>query len=167
MAIALGELSSIQVGNAQAAVDEYERLLTRPTRKVAGQPGPERARDPHHQRVLGLALAYTDAARSIVERCSQLVSEYAREAMTGGRTFDNERTFRLYGQWMTAHKLCWEAGDMVFRAGSSSGARDGARLQRMWRDLCAFRTNGVHQLDFQAPSIAQAHLGYPISFFDE
>jgi 3-hydroxy-9,10-secoandrosta-1,3,5(10)-triene-9,17-dione monooxygenase len=167
MAIALGELTSIQVGNAQAAVDEYEYLLTRPTRKVAGKPGPERARDPHHQRILGLALAYTDAARSIVERCSQLVSEYAREAMTGGRTFDNERTFRLYGQWMTAHKLCWEAGDMVFRAGSSSGARDGARLQRMWRDLCAFRTNGVHQLDFQAPSIAQAHLGFPISFFDE
>jgi hypothetical protein len=68
---------------------------------------------------------------------------------------------------MTAHKLCWEAGDMVFRAGSTTGARDGARLQRYWRDLCGFRTNGVHQLDFNAPSIAQAHLGLPIDFFDE
>ncbi len=87
--------------------------------------------------------------------------------MSGGRTFDAERTFRIYGQLMTAHKLCWEAGDMVFRAGSSSGARDGARLQRFWRDLCAFRTNGVHQHDFQAAAIAEAHLGYPISFFDQ
>jgi hypothetical protein len=24
---------------------------------------------------------------------------------------------------MTAHKLCWEAGDMVFRAGSTTGSR--------------------------------------------
>lgn len=167
MAIAICELASIQVGNAQAAVDEYEHLLTRPTRKVAGKPGPERARDPNHQRLLGLALSYTDAAHSIVRHCSELIRDYSIEAMEGGRTFDNERTFRVYGQLMTAHKLCWEAGDMVFRAGSTSGARDGARLQRMWRDLCAFRTNGVHQLDFQAPSIAEAHLGYSVSFFDQ
>ena len=85
--------------------------------------------------------------------------------MEQGEPFDQERTFRMYGQLMTAHKLCWEAGDMVFRAGSTSGARDGARLQRYWRDLCAFRTNGVHQLDFNAPSIAQAHLGLPVEFF--
>jgi 3-hydroxy-9,10-secoandrosta-1,3,5(10)-triene-9,17-dione monooxygenase len=166
MAVALGELASVQVGNAQAAVDEYENLLTRPTRKVAGRPGPDRSRDPNHQRLLGLALSYTDAAHSIVRHCTGLIRDYSCEAMEGGRTFDNERTFRLYGQFMTAHKLCWEAGDMVFRAGSTTGARDGARLQRMWRDLCAFRTNGVHQLDFQASSIAEAHLGYPISFFD-
>jgi 3-hydroxy-9,10-secoandrosta-1,3,5(10)-triene-9,17-dione monooxygenase len=36
MAIALGELTSVQVGNAQGAVDEYENLLIRSTRKVAG-----------------------------------------------------------------------------------------------------------------------------------
>jgi hypothetical protein len=32
--------------------------------------------------------------------------------------------------------------------------------------LCAFRTNGVHQHDFQASAIAEAHLGFPVSFFD-
>jgi 3-hydroxy-9,10-secoandrosta-1,3,5(10)-triene-9,17-dione monooxygenase len=166
MAMALGELNSVQVGNAQGAIDEYERLLQRSTRRVAGRPGAERTRDPNYQRILGLALSYTDAASSILIRCGELFHEYAREAMEGGRTFDAERTFRIYGQLMAAHKLCWEAGDMVFRAGSSYGARDGARLQRYFRDLCAFRTNGVHQLDFQAPSIAEAHLGLPISVFD-
>ena len=130
---------------------------------MAGKPGPERATDPNHKRMLGLALAYTDAAHSIVRHCTELIRDYSIEAMEGGRTFDDERTFRLYGQFMTAHKLCWEAGDMVFRAGSTTGARDGARLQRMWRDLCAFRTNGVHQLDFNAPSIAQARFGAPTS----
>jgi hypothetical protein len=67
---------------------------------------------------------------------------------------------------MSAHKLCWEAGDLVFRAASTRGARDGARMQRLWRDLCAFRTNGIHQLDFRAVSIAQARLGLPVEFFD-
>jgi 3-hydroxy-9,10-secoandrosta-1,3,5(10)-triene-9,17-dione monooxygenase len=166
MAVALGELNSVQVGNAQGAIDEYERLLARPTRRVAGKPGSDRSADPNYQRILGLALSYTDAAYSILMQCGALFHEYAGDAMEGRRPFDAERTFRIYGQLMTAHKLCWEAGDMVFRAGSTTGARDGARLQRMWRDLCAFRTNGVHQLDFQAASIAAAHLGLPVDFFD-
>ena len=166
MAVALGELNSVQVGNAQAVVDEYERMLGTPTRQPGAAAGRERSHDSNHQRILGLALAYTDAAYSILMRCGELYHEYAREAMEGGEPFGMERTFRLYGQLMSAHKLCWEAGDMVFRAGSTSGARDGARLQRLWRDLCAFRTNGVHQLDFQAATIAQARLGLPIAFFD-
>ncbi len=166
MAVAPGELNSVQVGAAQGAIDEYERLLARPTRQVAAAEGRSRAHDPNYQRILGLALAHTDAAYSILIRCGELYHEYAREAMEGGERFGEERTFRLYGQLMTAHKLCWEAGDMVFRAGSTTGARDGAPLQRYWRDLCAFRSNGVHQLDFNAPSIAQAHLGLPVEFFD-
>jgi 3-hydroxy-9,10-secoandrosta-1,3,5(10)-triene-9,17-dione monooxygenase len=166
MAVALGELNSVQVGNAKAAVDEYERMLGKPTRQAAASEGRERARDPNYQRVLGLALGYTDAAYAILMQCADLYHEYAREAMEDGRTFDAERTFRVYGRLMTAHKLCWEAGDLVFRAGSTTGARDGTRLQRMWRDLCAFRTNGIHQLDFRATSIAQARLGLPIDFFD-
>jgi len=166
MAVAPGELNSVQVGAAQGAIDEYERLLARPTRQVGGGAGRSRAQDPDHQRILGLALAQTDAAYSILIRCGELYHEYAREAMEGGELFTQERALRIYGQLMTAHKLCWEAGDMVFRAGSTTGARDGAPLQRYWRDLCAFRSNGVHQLDFNAPSIAQSHLGLPVHFFD-
>jgi 3-hydroxy-9,10-secoandrosta-1,3,5(10)-triene-9,17-dione monooxygenase len=166
VAFAMGELNSIQVGNAQAAVDEYERIITarRSWIPSVGE-GPPRSEDPNYQRCLGLALAYTDAAYSIVERCGEIYIDYAREAMEGGRPFGEERGFRIYGQLMTAHKLCWEAGDTVFRASSTTGARDGARMQRYWRDLCAFRTNGIHQLDFKATSVAQARLGLPVDFF--
>ena len=167
MAVALGELNSVQVGTAQGAVDEYERLLSRPTRQATAAEGRKRSDDPNYQRLLGLALAYTDAAYSILIRCGELYHEYARQAMEEGEPFGEERTFRIYGQLMTAHKLCWEAGEMVFRAGSTTGARDGATLQRYWRDLCAFRTNGIHQLDFKATSIAQAHLGLPVDFFEQ
>ena len=86
--------------------------------------------------------------------------------MEEGDLFGEERAYRMYGQLMTAHKLSWEAGDTVFRAASTSGARDGTRMQRYWRDLCAFRTNGIHQLDFKAPAIAQARLGLPVEFFE-
>jgi 3-hydroxy-9,10-secoandrosta-1,3,5(10)-triene-9,17-dione monooxygenase len=165
LAVALGELNSVQVGNAQAAVDEYERLLNRPTRHAGASDGRKRSDDTNYQRLLGLALAKTDAAYSILIRCGELYHEYARLAMEEGEAFSEERTFRIYGQLMTAHQLCWEAGDMMFRAGSTTGARDGARMQRYWRDLCAFRTNGIHQLDFRATSIAQAHLGLPVDFF--
>jgi 3-hydroxy-9,10-secoandrosta-1,3,5(10)-triene-9,17-dione monooxygenase len=167
IAFAMGELNSVQVGNAQAAVDEFERLIT--GRKTMGigvdAPGRPRSHDVDYQRCLGLGLAYTDAALSILERCGQLYHEYAQLAMEEEDPFSDERAYRIYGQLMTAHKLCWEAGDTVFRAASTAGARDGARMQRYWRDLCAFRTNGLHQLDFKAPSIAQARLGLPIEFF--
>jgi 3-hydroxy-9,10-secoandrosta-1,3,5(10)-triene-9,17-dione monooxygenase len=166
MAVALGELNSVQVGAAQGAINEYERLLARPIRAVTAMEPRTRSTDPNYQRILGLALAHTDAAYSILLRCGELYHQYAAEAMAGGETFTSERTMRIYGQLMTAHKLCWEAGDMVFRAGSTTGARDGATLQRYWRDLCAFRTNGIHQLDFAAASIAQAHLGFPAEFLD-
>ena len=163
IAFAMGELNSVQVGNAQAAVDEFERIIGGRTTL----PGSTRLRseDVDYQRCLGLGLAYTDAAYSIVERCGELYHEYGRAAMEGGELFSEERSYRLYGQLMTAHKLCWEAGDTVFRAASTAGSRDGTRMQRYWRDLSAFRTNGIHQLDFKAPAIAQARLGLPVEFF--
>jgi len=163
---AMGELNSVQVGNAQGAVDEFERIITARRTWIPGVgDGPSRSENKDYQRCLGLGLAYTDAAYSIVERCGELYMEYARLAMEEGERFSEERGFRLYGQLMTAHKLCWEAGDTVFRAASTSGARDGSRMQRLWRDLCAFRTNGIHQLDFKATSIAQARLGLAVDFY--
>jgi 3-hydroxy-9,10-secoandrosta-1,3,5(10)-triene-9,17-dione monooxygenase len=165
---AMGELNSVQVGNAQGAVDEFERIITaRRTFTPSVGEGPSRAENKDYQRCLGLGIAYTDAAQSILERCGDLYLEHATDAMERGIPLTEERGFRIYGQLMTAHKLCWEAGDTVFRAASTSGARDGSRMQRLWRDLCAFRTNGIHQLDFKATSIAQARLGLPVDFYTQ
>jgi len=164
MATALGTINSVQVGNAQAALDEYERLITsRRTMSVWG-PGVPRFEDRDFQRCFGLAMSYIDAAESIVLRTVELYLEYARQGVEEGVPFSPERVMRIYGQQMTAHKLCWEAGDLLFRTSSSSGAMDGTRMQRYWRDLSAMRANGLHQLDFRAPAIAQAHFGLPFTF---
>lgn len=165
MAIALGELNAVQVGNAQAALDEFESIVT--TRKTMAMPGPGvlRSEDHDFRRIHGLAMSYIDAAYSIVVQAGDLYMDYARQgAESSDAPFSEEKTMRLYGQEMVAHKLCWEAGDMLFRTASSSGVRDGTRMQRYWRDLSTFRANGLHQLDFRAHAIAQARFGLPITF---
>jgi 3-hydroxy-9,10-secoandrosta-1,3,5(10)-triene-9,17-dione monooxygenase len=163
-AFAVGRLTAVQVGNAQAAVDEFERLIEgKKTMSITGTGIPKRE-EHNYQRCLGLALAWTDAAYSIQERVGELYMEYARHQVEQRDPFTDEKGLRLYGQQMTAARLCWEAGDTVFRAGSTTGARDGQRMQRYWRDLCAFRTNGIHQHDFRAGALTQAHLGLPINF---
>jgi 3-hydroxy-9,10-secoandrosta-1,3,5(10)-triene-9,17-dione monooxygenase len=165
MATALGTINCVSVGNAQAVLDEYEGLITsRRTMAPMGSSGVPRFEDRDFQRCLGLAMSYIDAAESIVLQTGDLYLEYSRQGVEHGIPFSPERTMRLYGQQMTAHKLCWEAGDLLFRTSSSSGAMDGTRMQRYWRDLSAMRANGLHQLDFRAPAIAQARFGLPINF---
>jgi 3-hydroxy-9,10-secoandrosta-1,3,5(10)-triene-9,17-dione monooxygenase len=166
MGLALGEINAVQVGNAQAALDEYAATIANRTTMVMSGRGRRRSEDRDFQRILGLALSYTDAAYGIMVHSGDLYMEYARRGVHAADPFSQEKTMRLYGQQMAAHKLCWEAGDMLFRASSSSGARDGARMQRYWRDLSAFRASGLHQLDFRAHSIAQAYLGLPVAFLD-
>jgi 3-hydroxy-9,10-secoandrosta-1,3,5(10)-triene-9,17-dione monooxygenase len=168
MGFALGELNSVQVGNAQAMLDEYERILSARSKTAMGVPGddggPRRYEDHDFQRCFGLALAWTDAAHAIMVGTGDQYVEHCRENVAGGTPFDARQATRLYGQHMTVQKLCWEAGDLMFRTSSSSGAKDGTRMQRYWRDLCAFRTNGLHQHDFRAHAAAQAHFGLPVAF---
>jgi 3-hydroxy-9,10-secoandrosta-1,3,5(10)-triene-9,17-dione monooxygenase len=161
---AIGRLTAVQVGNAQAMVDEFERLLAGKRTVSILNAGVPRLEEHNYQRCLGLAMAWTDAAYSIHVQVGNLYTAYSRRALEGGAPFGAEDEMRLYGQQMTAARLCWEAGETLFRAASTSGARDGQRMQRYWRDLCAFRTNGIHQHDFRAEALAQTHLGMPATF---
>jgi 3-hydroxy-9,10-secoandrosta-1,3,5(10)-triene-9,17-dione monooxygenase len=164
MGFALGELNSVQTGNALAMLDEYEQIITSRSKMAIFGEAPRRYTDHDFQRCFGQAMAWIDAAHSIMVRTGELYEQYSRESVTRCGEFDAERTLRLYGQHMTVQKLCWEAGDTLFRTSSTSGARDGSRMQRYWRDLCAFRSNGLHQFDFRAHALAQAHFGLPVEF---
>lgn len=164
MGFALGELNSVQTGNALAMLDEYEQIITKRSKMAIFGAAPRRYTDHDFQRCFGQAMAWIDAAHSIMVRTGELYEQYGRERVTRCGEFDAERTLRLYGQHMTVQKLCWEAGDTLFRTSSTSGARDGSRMQRYWRDLCAFRSNGLHQFDFRAHALAQAHFGLPVEF---
>ncbi|MEA2180344.1 MAG: 3-hydroxy-9,10-secoandrosta,3,5(10)-triene-9,17-dione monooxygenase, partial [Solirubrobacteraceae bacterium] len=63
MAFAMGELNSVQVGAAQAMLDEAERILTarstNPTGNRTDPGGTRRSEDPNYQRTFGLAMSWT------------------------------------------------------------------------------------------------------------
>jgi 3-hydroxy-9,10-secoandrosta-1,3,5(10)-triene-9,17-dione monooxygenase len=161
---AVGRLTAVQVGNAQGMIDELIRLLDgkrMPTIVDRSFPKVENA---NYQRAIGLATAWTDAGASIMVGTGDLYTDWSR-AVEDGEPFSEERTQRLYGQQLTAARLAWEAGEEMLRAGSTSGVRDGQRMQRLWRDLCAFRTNGIHQHDYRADLLGRALLGLPTTFF--
>ncbi len=159
---AIGRLTAVQVGNAQAAIDEFQRLIESKKTVSILNSGVLKASQLNYQRSLGLAQAWTESAYSIQVRTGELYMEYSQRALENGDPFSEQKELGLYGQQMTAARLSWEAGELVFRAGSTAGARDGQRLQRYWRDLCAFRTNGVHQHEFRASEFGQSLLGLPV-----
>ena len=162
---AVGELASVQVGAAQGAVDELERVLVGKRAMSPINAGIPKIEHHDYQRCVGMATAYAESAHSIVSQVGEQYMENARLAVQEGEPFSDEKVWRLYGQQMTAAKLSWEAGEIVFRAGSTTGARDGETLQRYWRDLCAFRSNGLHQHEFRAHALAQSRFGLPVDFY--
>ncbi len=162
---AIGELVAVQIGAAQAAVDEFERSIIGKPKMSLNNSGTPKTEDADFQRCFGLAMAWSDSAESILLKVGEQYMEHARRTIACDEAFTDEKVWRLYGQQMTAAKLCWDAGETLFRVGSTTGARDGERLQRYWRDLCAFRSNGLHQHDFRARALAQARFGLPVSFY--
>ena len=163
MAFAISELVSVQVGAARGMLDEYDELLrSTVTNSMRGDSTTLRCADPDFQRSYGLALGWVDAAHAIMMRSGDLYIQNARTAMESGRPVSTEDHWRVYGMVQTAARLSWEAGELLFRTAGSGSSLDGRRMQRYWRDLCAFRSNTTHQFDFNARIVAQARFGLPI-----
>ena len=95
----MGELNSVQVGNAQGAVDEFERIITKRRTWTPGVgDGPTRAENKDYQRCLGLGIAYTDAALLDRRALRRPLHGARRLAMEGGR----RRSTRSAGSGSTA-----------------------------------------------------------------
>jgi len=163
MAFAISELTVVQVGAARGMLDEYEELLrTTVTNSMGGNSTTKRCADPDFQRSYGMALGWVDAAHAIMMRSGELYMQNATRAMETGRQVSTEDHWRVYGMVQTAARLSWEAGELLFRTAGSGSSLDGRRIQRYWRDLCAFRSNTTHQFDFRSRTVAQARFGLPI-----
>lgn len=157
-------LSAVQVGAAMGAIDEFERIIKAKKTISLTNEGTPKFQDHNYQRCLGLATAWAESAYSLHVQVGTQYTEYVRRATEYGEPFDEYKDHALLGQLLTAARLCWDAGDTVFRAAGTGAARDGERMQRYWRDLCAYHSNVVHQPDFNAPALAQARLGLPVDF---
>lgn len=159
LGFSVGELACSQVGAAKAALEEYERIIRhsspifdRSVRKYE-----------HHdwQRIFGLARSAVLSAEALLIHTGEQFMQFCREAAAGGAPFDLARAYQLLGMQHQVCRLAWDAGLDLYRAASSSNARDGELMQRLFRDLATFKSNGVHQPDFLAAELARAYFDLP------
>ncbi len=157
---AVGELVCTQVGAIKAGLEEFEHII----RTTSPRTDRSIKKYQHHdwQRVFGLAYPSVLAAEAVLLRTGDLYMLYCEEAAGGGRPFDRARGFELMGMQHQAGKLAWDTGLELFRSSSSTSAKDGELMQRLFRDLSTFKNNASHQADFAAPEIAQAYFGLKV-----
>lgn len=152
-----GEVISVALGTALAALDEYERIIR--TKKTIKAPQVLRMETHEAQRVLGLALTLTDAASSILSDVGRLYMELATEAYHGGAPFTHKEDTRLRGRVHQAGQLALQAFDLVFQHAGSGATRRGERMARYYRDMAMFRGHPTALIDTLAVIHAQTYLG--------
>ncbi|MEP7047879.1 MAG: hypothetical protein ABI949_14415 [Ilumatobacteraceae bacterium] len=163
MGFAIGELTVVQVGAARGMLDLYEEMLgSMSITSMSGNDQTKRYMDHDFQRSFGMALGWVDGAHGIMMRAGEVYMDLTRRAFESGQPVTSADHWRLYGMIQTAARLAWEAGELLFRTAGSSASLDGHPMQRYWRDLCAFRSNSVHQFDFRSRAVTQARFGIPI-----
>lgn len=152
-----GEVISVALGTALAALDEYERIIR--TRKTIKEPRVLRMETEEAQRVLGQALTLTDAAASILSDVGNLYMELSTEAYEGGTPFTYKEDTRLRGRVHQAGQLAIRAFDLIFQNAGSSALRRGERMARYYRDMAMFRSHPTALMDTLAIVHAKTHLG--------
>jgi 3-hydroxy-9,10-secoandrosta-1,3,5(10)-triene-9,17-dione monooxygenase len=154
-----GEIGAIMTGMADAATDEFERII-RTSKTASPLPPGLRMDAPDHQRTLGLGLAKASAARQIVLGTARQHLEHCRQAAEEGIPYEAEQDLLLESTHGQAGELAFAAIENLARmSGSSNAVRDGRRMQRYLRDALVYRS---HQqgasIDMMATQLAVARL---------
>jgi len=154
-----GELASVMIGAAQGALDEYELLLG--SRKTQRPPIVFRAEDPDYQRWFGLALGRVATAEAALIQCAEQWMELCRRSAADGITFTRADDMRLNVVAREAMTLAWDAMQgQIFRTAGTSAARNGERMERIFRDMAiGWGHFGTVLGDWAARELAREHLG--------
>jgi 3-hydroxy-9,10-secoandrosta-1,3,5(10)-triene-9,17-dione monooxygenase len=151
------ELVGVLVGLGYAAIDEYEKIIR--TKTTLYPPVMPRYLHHDYQRYLGLALGMMNAAKRLVLDAGDVYLEHCQRGFKGGAPFTMEEDLELFASLEHGGRLAWEAIEMLFRTSSSSGAKDGERMQRYYRDASIYRGHLSAQYDMAAQRLALVHLG--------
>ncbi len=153
------ELASIMVGAVKGALDEYEETLR--TRKTQRPPIVPRCEDPDYQRWFGLAMGRAAAAEAALVQCAEQYMEVCERTAETGDPFTREDDLRLNIIAREALTLAWDAMQgQLFRTAGSSAARNGQRMERIFRDMAmGWGHFGTIVGDWAARELAREHLG--------
>jgi len=151
------ELVSLMVGLGYAAIDEYEKIIR--SRNTIWPPFVPRYQHHDFQRALGLALGMVGAAKRLALDAGDVYMELCRRGPQGGEPFSLKDDLELFATLEHGGRLVWEAVETLFRTVGSTGARDGQRMQRYYRDMSMYRGHISAQYETVAQRLALAHLG--------
>jgi 3-hydroxy-9,10-secoandrosta-1,3,5(10)-triene-9,17-dione monooxygenase len=153
------ELACPVVGAAQAALDEYEEIIT--TKMTLSQPRVLRFQDSNFQRDFGRTMVLAAAAKSLLIRTAEEYMEASRRWVDEGEYLTPETDERLRQVAMHAGFLACEAVELAWSSASTSASKRGQRMQRYFRDIAMFRQhNGTQQLH-AATQLARLHFDLP------
>ncbi|HVO55319.1 MAG TPA: hypothetical protein VMT37_12990 [Solirubrobacterales bacterium] len=155
-----GELTSVMVGTARAALDEYQRIVG--VAETVFPPKRVRRDVPDYLRVLGKALGMVDSAEAILLGAGRRYMELCRRHGEEGVPFDDAEEARLIAMKQQSSDLAWRAAHLVFKNAGARFTRDGERMQRYFRDVATYETHPCSQIDQQAVWVARCYLGDPV-----
>jgi 3-hydroxy-9,10-secoandrosta-1,3,5(10)-triene-9,17-dione monooxygenase len=153
------ELAAMMVGGLKGALAEYEAILME--RKTQRPPIVPRYQDPDYQRWFGLAMGQAAAAETMLLGGAEQYMALCRRIVAEDRPFTREDDLRLNIVAREALRLAWETmHGQIFKTAGSSAAKDGERLQRIYRDMSMdWGHFGTLAGDWAARELAREHLG--------
>jgi 3-hydroxy-9,10-secoandrosta-1,3,5(10)-triene-9,17-dione monooxygenase len=153
-------LAVTQVGNAYAALDEYERLMHE--RGTSFPPRMPRTQSTQYQQWFGQIQQLADSASALLHATVRDMEERGVTWAAGGPEFTPEEDIRLRGQAATAARIAVEAVDLAFStAGSTSSGMTGTRLAKAYQDAGFYKTHIGAQYDVFYGSQGRVGLGLP------
>jgi 3-hydroxy-9,10-secoandrosta-1,3,5(10)-triene-9,17-dione monooxygenase len=153
------QIVSIMVGLAWAAVDEFETILR--TKQTAIPPFRSRSLDPELQRILGRAMAMTDAAQRVIGTVADEYLAIASRGASGREPFTTLDDNRMSVAAREAGQLAAQAVEMIASTSGTSSLADGQRIQRYLRDTYTYKSHFNAQHDRHAAAFARQFLGVP------
>lgn len=152
------ELGALAVGMARGALDAYEELMRE--RLTVFIPIVPRVEDPDYQFRFGEAVGLIDAAEATL---LQAVEKWSATCEEGPEAFTRERELRIALMSREAIRLSWRAVEgQLFPTAGSSAVRQGARIERVWRDMSTLHSHAgvaVFLGSLANRELARAHFG--------
>jgi 3-hydroxy-9,10-secoandrosta-1,3,5(10)-triene-9,17-dione monooxygenase len=154
-------LNAVQIGNARAALQEYEAMMT--TRPTSFPPPIPRSESVDYQRWYGEAYSLVDTAELAFFGALARFAEKCAGFAERGEPFTTADDGAIRDVMAQCGRLAWEAVDLMFASGGSTAARHGSRLERCFRDAAMFRTHIAAQYEVVFASTGRARLGQPLT----
>jgi 3-hydroxy-9,10-secoandrosta-1,3,5(10)-triene-9,17-dione monooxygenase len=138
-------LAAVLVGAAYNALDELEHLMR--TKKTFLPPQTLRMYDDDNQRWFGGAMARIALLEAAVHHAAEMHMGYCRRSVEEGIPFGYEDDMRVAMIAREAFLDLWETMALdLWRAGGSSGAVNGTRFERVFRDMSMIAGHGNSRL---------------------